>query len=735
MSDIYFYIVVILFVLAISDLIVGVSNDAVNFLNSAIGSKVAPYKIIMLVAALGVLIGATFSNGMMEVARKSIFNPDKFYFNEIMIIFLAVMLTDVILLDLFNTFGLPTSTTVSVVFELLGAAVGMAVIKASHSDGAVSVADFINTSTAMKIIFGILLSVVVAFTAGIIVQAISRLLFAFNYEKSYKYVGALFGGAAISAITYFMIIKGAKGTTFISDTNLDWIKNNTGKILLYSFLGWSFILQLMIWIFRTNILKIIVLVGTFSLAMAFAGNDLVNFIGVPLAGFESFSQFRASGATDPNGFLMDGLMKKIPTPIEFLLIAGIIMVATLWLSKKAKSVTQTSLDLSRQDEGDERFGSSLFARVLVREGIRFGNSVSKIVPKPIAAAINSRFDKSKVKKKKDKTSFDLVRASVNLIVAAVLIAIGTSNKLPLSTTYVTFMVAMGSSLADGAWSRESAVYRITGVFTVIGGWFFTAFAAFTSAFIIANIIHWGGIAAIAAFAILAVFLIIKTHTIHKKNVKEAAEAAKEEELDINVENLYIKCKNETSNFLKYSSNYIYDINNALIKDKRRPLVKLKDEISQSEKKLKKRKKKAHRNVFLLNETDLEFGYYYISVLDALEQAFNNVRLIMNMVYEYVDNNHSPLPSLIKNDIIELNESIRSYSDKLKKQSLKSSKDTDNVKKEKEHLLEDIEKLQRNIIKQIKKTHISSKTSLMLQGMLTELKQYINNSYNIINIKN
>ncbi|MCK4749357.1 MAG: inorganic phosphate transporter, partial [Bacteroidales bacterium] len=523
METYYIVIIVILFVFAISDLVVGVSNDAVNFLNSALGSKAAPFRVVMVIAALGIIIGVTFSSGMMEVARKGIFHPEMFYFKEIMIIFLAVMMTDMILLDIFNTIGLPTSTTVSIVFELLGAAVAITIIKVTGmGEGMESVGEYINSSKALAIISGILLSVVVAFIVGAIVQYLVRMAFSFNYEKTYKYFGALWGGIAISAITYFILIKGAKGSSFMNPQSVLWIKTNTAWILLISFVGWGLLLQLLMSIFRINILKIIVLIGTFALAMAFAGNDLVNFIGVPLAGLESFKAFAASSVSDPGLFSMESLSAAVRTPTILLLLAGIVMVATLWLSRKAKSVAKTELNLSRQDAGSERFQSSLIARHLVRNAIGTANIFKIVLPRRLMKRVDRRFDQKAANKRmrKEGLSFDLIRASVNLVVASVLVAFGTSQKLPLSTTYVTFMVVMGTSFADRAWGRESAVNRITGVITVIGGWFLTAFSAFTGAFLVALIIHFGGMPAIGILTLLAVFFLYKTTTHHRKRRKE-----------------------------------------------------------------------------------------------------------------------------------------------------------------------------------------------------------------------
>ncbi|MGM0408880.1 MAG: inorganic phosphate transporter, partial [Bacteroidota bacterium] len=450
MENFYLIIVVILFALAISDLIVGVSNDAVNFLNSAIGSKVAPRYVIMIIASVGIIIGTTFSSGMMEVARKGIFHPDQFYFSEIMIIFLAVMITDILLLDIFNTLALPTSTTVSIVFELLGSAVAVSIVKISRLGESLSeMSNYINSAKALAIISGILLSVVVAFTVGSIIMYITRLFFSFNYKRTFKYFGAIWGGIAITAITYFILIKGAKGTSFLTDATAEWIKTNATLIIFYSFVGWTILLQILYWLVRLDILKLVVLVGTFALAMAFAGNDLVNFIGVPLAGLKSYQAFMADPTTDPNGLLMVALTGKAKANTLLLLIAGMVMVITLWLSKKARRVTETEVNLSRQSSGNERFGSSMLSRTLVKAALDISNTTDKILPKTTKKFLEKRFDPSEyqnsLKNQKDAPSFDMVRASVNLTVASVLIAFATSLKLPLSTTYVTFMVAMGTS--------------------------------------------------------------------------------------------------------------------------------------------------------------------------------------------------------------------------------------------------------------------------------------------------
>ncbi len=647
MENIYFILVIVLFALAISDLVVGVSNDAVNFLNSAIGAKAAPFKVIMVVAALGILFGATFSSGMMEVARKGIFNPQYFYFSEIMIIFLAVMITDVILLDLFNTFGMPTSTTVSIVFELLGAAVAVSIIKALNNPE-IPISEYINTAKALAIISGILLSVVVSFSTGAIVQFFTRLLFSFNYNKRLTYLGALWGGLAISAITYFILIKGAKGASFMDSATKDWIKGNGFLILVYSFIGWTVLLQIAKMIFKIDILKIIVLAGTFALAMAFAGNDLVNFIGVPLAGFESFKVLNATPGASPDNLLMVSMAGKVKTDTYMLIIAGIIMVVTLWTSKKARGVVKTSLDLSRQQEGDERFGSSYFARSIVRASITLSNGISAVVPVRLRNSIGRQFDSSVYEEQRQKLgeeapTFDMIRASVNLVVASILISIATNMKLPLSTTYVTFMVAMGSSLADRAWGRESAVYRITGVLSVIGGWFFTAFSAFTAAFVLALIISWGGPIAILGLVILAAYVIYRTHTVHKKQKSQETEIKDIEIEEVNgeilAEKVLEKCKDSVSHTLEK----VAALYNQTIEDfeaeNRKGLKAITKDVEALNKKTKKLKSNVYTTVRKLQEQSIDSSLYYVQVLDYLRETAHCLTYIADPCFAHIDNNH------------------------------------------------------------------------------------------------
>ena len=524
--ELYFFAVCILLLFAIFDLVVGVSNDAVNFLNSSIGSKAAPFSTIIIIASLGILAGVTFSGGMMEVARKGIFHPQFFTMPNLMTIFLAVMLTDILLLDLFNTHGLPTSTTVSIVFELLGAAVAVSLMKLMATvDGTMDIWDYINTAKALAIVFGILLSIIVAFFSGAVIQFFSRLLFTFDYEPRLKRYGAVWGGVAMTAITFFILIKGAKGATFMTPGMVVWIKGHSPLIMGAIFLVSAVVFQILLTFFKINILKLIILVGTFALAMAFAANDLVNFIGVPLAGLNAYQTAVAS--SDPLGTTMTALSQQVHSHTLLLLLAGGIMVFTLWLSRKAKTVTETEISLGQQDEGTERFESIWLSRKIVNMADSVLGSVKKIIPATVRSTVARRLTPATTSvalgSNTDKPSFDLVRASVNLMVASAVVSLATSYKLPLSTTYVTFMVAMGSSFSDQAWGRESAVYRVTGVLTVVGGWFMTALIAFIVAFVFALILFHFQILGVIGLVVVAGFLIWKNQVKHKSREKEKDE--------------------------------------------------------------------------------------------------------------------------------------------------------------------------------------------------------------------
>jgi len=732
----YFFIVGVLFLLAIAVLMVGVSNDAANFLNSALGSKASPFRWIMITAAAGVLIGATFSGGMMEVARKGIFHPDQFFFAEIMIIFLAVMMTDIILLDLFNTFGLPTSTTVSIVFELLGSAVAVSFIKIRHSGEALSnMSNYINTSSALLIIAGILLSVFIAFIVGVIIQWIVRFAFTFNYEKMYIYMASIWGGIAISIITYFIVIKGAKGSSLISENTVHWILDHTWMILSVSLLGWSVILQIIILLTKINILKVIVLIGTFALAMSFAGNDLVNFIGVPIAGFESFKSFHAMSLADPDTFAMSSLSGPIKTPIVFLLAAGAIMVATLFFSKKARSVTATTIDLSRQDEGYERFNSSLLARNLVRGSIQVNNVFSKVVAKSIKRYIDKRFHQQAFndRKKEENISFDLVRASVNLVVASALIALGTSLKLPLSTTYVTFMVAMGTSLADRAWGRESAVYRITGVITVIGGWFITALCAFLLSFLVASLIHVGGFISISILISLSVFLIIKTNGLHRKR-HQKEKSIKEESVFSSVDDKTFvdTCNKNVRKTLSPIPDIFKMSIDALTEMKRKKSKKVMEEVKDLGKFTKRLRNNLPQVISKLHVDEVETGHHYVQVIDYLRETVNCMTYIAQSIFEYVDNNHPPLGPFQLEELKDFSNQVNSFYKEVHKiLSQNKFENLDKLVLQQEELFDLIIKLNKRQLKRIKNKENGTKNSTLYMNILSESKNLLLHTIHLI----
>lgn len=722
METIYLVLVIVLFVLAISDLVVGVSNDAVNFLNSAIGAKVASFGVIMTIAALGVLVGATFSSGMMEIARSGIFHPGEFYFSEIMIIFLAVMITDVILLDTFNTFGLPTSTTVSIVFELLGASVAVALMKIGASEDPQALSTFINSSKALAIISGILLSVVIAFTFGAIVQYFTRIIFSFNYQKRLKYFGALWGGFAVTSIIYFMLIKGVKGASFMSDDLVNWITSNIAYLITVSFVGFTVLFQLLYWLFRLNILKAIVLIGTFALAMAFAGNDLVNFIGVPLAGFESFLEFRDSSYTDPGLMSMDSLSGAIATPPLYLLLAGLVMVIALITSRKARSVVKTSVDLSRQDEGEERFASTPLSRSVVRLGVNISNAVNRIIPERTKKSIRKQFELlPHDKNDKNLPSFDMVRASVNLVVASILIAIGTSLKLPLSTTYVTFMVAMGASLSDGAWDRESAVYRVTGVFSVIGGWFFTALSAFTVAFLVGLFFYYGGYYAIGAMVIVAILVVIRTHKIHRDKARLEEESQRDAE-QVNGDNILQSCIESVTTIMNQTQLEYKKTITALSEEDVKALKSVRKNVKKMAAKAKSKKNTVTHIIDKLQEDSIESGHFYVQVLDYLREVLHSLNFTVTPAYEHVDNNHKPLGVPQKAELKTLSQMLGNYFAHVSTDITGSNfSNIENIIAEQQKVLSTIDLFRKNEVKRIKKEAASTRNSLLFMNILQETK--------------
>lgn len=736
--NIYLIFVIILFILAVSDLVVGITNDAANFLNSALGSKVAPRNIILAIAGLGVMVGATFSSGMMEIARSGIFHPGQFYFSEIMIIFVAVMITDVILLDTFNTFGFPTSTTVSIVFELMGAAVAISLVKIFNStDKIADLSIYINSAKALAIISGILLSVVIAFTGGMIIQFFTRLLFSFNYERYMKYFGAVWGSLAITAIIYFMLVKGAKGASFMTLEHLDWINSHTWQILIYSFTCISILLQFLISLFKINILRIIVLIGTFSLAMAFAGNDLVNFIGVPLAGFESFRDAIADPNFNPGTFTMESLSEPVKTPTLFLLAAGGIMVATLFLSKKARTVSQTEINLARQGEGSERFSSSKISRTLVGGSVGTTKFFTRITPAGLVKFIESRFDpdtfREKMKNKKEASSFDQLRASVNMFVASILIASATSLKLPLSTTYVTFMVAMGTSLSDRAWGRESAVFRITGVTTVIGGWFFTAIIAFTASFLVALFINFGGMVATLLSLGAALFFIYRSNFIHKKKIKKQNrkdEFEDKETLDgVNIMN---KCNSSIISVVNYVPKLYFSSLLSLIREDRKKMKKVITNVDELNRMAKELKYNIHPILRKLEEDSADTGPYYVQILDYIREMAHCLRYLSDNIYEYLDNHHPPLIAEQVKNLHELNESINEFFDEtftiIKKHRFN---DIEKLISQQQAILDHISKIKKRQIKFIKAELVGTRNTLMYLNLLSESKNLVLYTLNMV----
>lgn len=724
MENIYIFVLIALALLAISDLAVGVANDAVNFLNSAFGSKAAPVKVILLIASLGVIIGATFSSGMMEIARKGIFNPAAFSFSHVMIIFVAVMITDIILLDLFNTLGLPTSTTVSIIFELLGASVGVAWVITAADPESTGIAQYINSSGALTIIAGILLSIVVAFSVGMLIQYITRVIFSFNYERNFRYLGSIWGGIAITAITYFIIIKGAKGSALMRPDMVEWIMNNTGKLMLFSLVGWTLVLQILYSLFKVNILKIIVLVGTFSLAMAFAGNDLVNFIGVPLAGYESFKLWVASGDA-PEVFSMTGLAGAIKTPTVFLLLSGFIMVLALWFSKKARSVTQTEINLSRQDEGFERFESTQFSRVLVRQGVGIGRFFDFILPDRVIAWLDSRFDQTEAARlqKEQGAKFDLLRASVNLTVASALIAIGTSYKLPLSTTYVTFMVAMATALADRSWGRESAVYRISGVVTVILGWFVTAFAAFTLSMLVALFLSKTGIIGIVILLPFVVAIITYSYIAHKRRVK--TEEVKEQKYLAKTDKIsdYVpECQSFLiSNIIMLSSLFDKSII-GLIREDRKRLRAVRKTVAEMNQEIKRRKDSVHLFIKKITESNIESGAFYVQIFDYLREAGHSITYLTVPISNHVENNHPPLSINQQKELRGLSLEFNEYSNfiiyVLKSGNFEEVKGL--LSKQAEYI-ETIETIKKKQLGRIKKGESGTKAGILYLNILNESK--------------
>ena len=647
METIYFVIVAFLLLLAVFDLFVGVSNDAVNFLQSAIGAKVARFRTVLVVASAGVLIGAVMSAGMMDVARHGIMHPANYTFAEVMTILLAVMVTDVVVLDIFNTLGMPTSTTVSLVFELLGATFILALFK-MNADPSLMITDLMNSSKALSVIIAIFVSVAIAFFFGTAVMWLSRLVFTFRYKKHLRYSIAIFGGIAFTALAYFIFIKGLGGSPFISDATKNWINDNTQMLLVVVFVA-STILNEILYLLRVNVFKIIVLLGTFALAMAFAGNDLVNFIGVPLAGLDSMQDFMANGNGDPNAFMMTSLMTSAKSPLIYLVLAGIIMIVAMATSKKAQNVVKTSVDLSRQDEGDEMFGSSKVARSIVRAVQDMGNGLSKIMPSSSTKWIDSRFNKEEMELAQG-AAFDEVRAAVNLVLAAMLIIIGTNYKLPLSTTYVTFMVAMGTSLADKAWSRDSAVFRVTGVLSVIGGWFVTAGVAFAACALVCTMMHFGGFVVMIAFMVLDIYLLWRSGQAYKK---KSAEDKKDDIFNLMMRtkdkdivwDLLRKHVGRTQSFVtRFTCDVFNKIVDGVSNERLKELKVSYREVNSERETLKKLRRQEFLAMRRIPERiALERNTWFHLGVNCNQQYMYCLRRMLDPIKEHLDNNFQPMP--------------------------------------------------------------------------------------------
>ncbi|WP_234859316.1 inorganic phosphate transporter [Aquimarina aquimarini] len=788
MDNIYLLMVVALAILAIADLIVGVSNDAVNFLNSAIGSKAVSFRTIMIVASVGIAAGAIFSSGLMEVARKGIFNPGEFYFDEIMIIFMAVMITDILLLDFFNTLGMPTSTTVSIVFNLLGAAVCVALIKigADQTQTFANLDNYINTKTATKIIKGILQSVVIAFSVGALVQFITRLLLSYNFEKKAKWVGALFGGVALTALLYFIFMKGIKGTAYAkavvdvvynggTEGLLDWANNYFGstyesikelaktkknlfkidagagtikmtlrglletfvlQIVVIGFVFWSALSFILIKFFKVNIYKLIIIVGTFGLALAFSGNDLVNFIGVPIAGWEGYQLWVESG--QPAGeFLMTGLASKQETEFFLLLAAGLIMVLTLWFSKKARYVAETEINLSREGESKERFKPNFLSRGIVRTTVLVSQGLTAITPKPAKDFIEKQLTKPVIDLPKDKTyqlpAFDMVRAAVNLVVAGVLISIATSMGLPLSTTYVTFMVAMGTSLSDRAWGTESAVYRVAGVLNVIGGWFFTAISAFIAAAIVAFLINLGGSVMIAVLLLVAVLLLARNTINYRKRVKaEKAEDSLKSSESSSVQGVIEESADNIKSFVNRGNKIYMSTIDSLVKYDLIALKKSKKGIAKLDEEVEELRDNIFYFIKNLDESSVGASNFYINILGYLQDMSQSLEYITKASHKHVNNNHKKLRFNQIKDLKEIEEQLKEFFGQIKKAFNDREFDSiDKIINEKQELFN---KVNQKIDKQVARTRTeenSPKNTTLYFGLLLETKDLITATMNLL----
>ena len=740
MEDFFLYVLIALAGLAIADLVVGVSNDAVNFLNSAVGSKAISFRSIMIVASVGIAFGAIFSSGMMEVARKGIFNPELFYFDEIMFLFLAVMITDILLLDFFNTIGMPTSTTVSIVFELLGAALAMSFIKILNQGAELStIVQYINNEKALQIISGILLSVLIAFTVGALVQWITRVWMSFNFSNRSVFVSASFGGIALASISNFILIKGIKGTAFADRSYAftgglsltDYMEANTVLVLVAAFLFW-FLLSLSLLLAKINLYKFIIAAGTFSLALAFAGNDLVNFVGVPIAAYQSYEAWSASGML-PTEFSMEVLSSKVQAPTIFLLASGVIMILTLWFSKKARYVADTEINLSREGEARERFKPNFLSRSIVRYTLQFSTYVNRAIPNPILERINTQFERPSTKNIVLKNNelppaFDSVRASVNMALAGILISIATSLKLPLSTTYVTFMVAMGTSLADRAWGAESAVYRVAGVLNVIGGWFGTAIIALISSGLILTIIYYGRGTAIIVLLIAAAAIIIRNYIAYNRKMKAEAESfdiKRAESITLkgvinesarNVENVILRSKSIINLNIEGLSKHDFEA----VKQGRKEVTSLSEEVEDV-------RASVFHFIQNLEDSSVKASAFYIQLVNQLNNISQSLEYISKMCYDHVANNHNKLRYTQLRDLREIKEQFERDFFIHTEDSIKSfsAEDITEILDKKDQLENSINKKINSHVTDIRNEDSSPKNTTLYFSLLLEAKDFLN----------
>lgn len=745
METIYLVFLICLFILAIFDLSVGVTNDASNFLNSALGAKAASFRTVMIISALGILIGTILSNGMMDIARHGVYQPQHFYFTEIMCILLAVMLTDMVLLDIFNSLGLPTSTTVSLVFELLGASVAVALIKISNSNGLLSLGELLNTEKAFTMILAIFLSVAVAFIFGMIVQFFTRIIFTFNYKRQSKYFVALFAGGAATSIVYFMLIKGLKDVTFMTADVKAAIVENTDRIVLLCFVGFTILMQILHWL-KVNVFKVIVLMGTFALALAFAGNDLVNFIGIPMAAYSSYVDLLTlGGGASPDTFLMSSLAESAKTPWYFLVGAGVIMIISLTTSRKVHTVVQTSLDLSRQKEGNESFGTSPIARSLVRKTANLFSSVINTIPPSVREWIDTRFTSVEVPEEEQNVSFDIVRASVNVVLAGLLIALGTSLKLPLSTTYVSFMVAMGTSLSDRAWGRESAVYRITGVISVVVGWFITAGAAFLFCFLVALIIYYGGFAAMIGMVGLTIYILIRSHLLYKQRQRKAA---LQEEVNETVARLQTSAdseealalfrelsRDELSSTLLFAKDTLHKVVYGFMRENLKDLRQSLLDIEEKKIHIKQVKRVGTLGVSHLDhDTAVDKGVYYYQGNDFSSELIYSIRRMAEPCRDHIDNHFNPLSEVQKHDFGAVVDRICVYlqkgADKLAANDYSGFRE---LVLESSALNKDLVRLNKEELRRLQGQTGSTKVTMVYLNMIHETKNVVLFSTNLMKV--